>query len=112
MSPSHAEQSVLMSPPEAQQTALMSPPQAQYYGSSPQPQSPLLIPSNLRSSPVSPNPGPLEHIPDLSDMVEDLDFLLDNIVTDGGKTKGAKQKSRKEVSEKVDIVAQMSKLNM
>ena len=123
MSPQHAQQGgstspaqilqTLMSPQHAQQGGSMSPAQAQHYVSSPRPPSPLLIPSTVRSSSVSPVPvpGPLEHMPDLS-LLDDLDTILDNIVTDGGKTRQTKQKSKKECSESSDIVAQMSKLNM
>jgi len=91
---------------------LVSPAQAQHYVSSPRPPSSLLIPSTIRSRSVSPVPvpGPMEHMPDLS-LMDDLDDLLENIVTDGGKTRQTKQK-QKEGSESSDIVAQMSKLNM
>merc|ERR1712066_341709 len=121
-SPQHAQQSVLMSPAQAQRTlmspqhaqqsVLVSPAQAQHYVSSPRPPSSLLIPSTIRSRPVSPVPvpGPMEHMLDLS-LMDDLDDLLENIVTDGGKTRQTKQK-QKEGSESSDIVAQMSKLNM
>ena len=110
-SPAQAQQT-LMSPQHAQQSVLVSPAQAQHYVSSPRPPSSLLIPSTIRSRSVSPAPVPvpLEHMPDLS-LMDDLDDILDNIVTDGGKTRQTKQK-QKEGSESSDIVAQMSKLNM
>merc|ERR1719336_1572159 len=115
MSPQHTQglisphQNVLVPPQHAQQSVLVSPGQAQHYVSSPRPTSSLLIPSTIRSRSVSPVPVP-EHMPDLS-LMADLDNLLDNIVTDGGKTRQTKQK-QKEGSESSDIVAQMSKLNM
>merc|ERR1712066_154644 len=108
VSPAQAQQT-LMSPQHAQQSVLVSPGHAQHYVSSPRPTSSLLIPSTIRSRSVSPVPVP-EHMPDLS-LMADLDNLLDNIVTDGGKTRQTKQK-QKEGSESSDIVAQMSKLNM
>jgi len=107
-SPAQAQQT-LMSPQHAQQSVLVSPAQAQHYVSSPRPPSSLLIPSTIRSRSVSPVPVPGQ-MPDLS-LMDDLDKLLDNIVTDGGKTRQTKQK-QKEGSESSDIVAQMSKLNM